>query len=315
MSLTEKQLAVRRSGVTATDVVVLAGLSPYGRTAHDVWSDKLGIAAPFVESEAMSLGTELEPIVLRRLATKVGLHIVPVDPESLTMRHPQVAHHLATPDALLAPTRVHDPVAIAQVKVVGIRAANDWADDEGGSDGIPEHVLAQCAWEMYVSGHVVEHVGALVGTEVRPYRLELTPDLAHLVEALGEVADRFWTDHVVARKPPAVDGSEGSGRMLRGLFPRSSGATVRATPEVEQLAREYFEHKGELEKHEQALETVKQLLITACGEASELAGDGWRLKYTLREGYEVTPKPYLVPAGRRFDMRAVSSSGKKGRAA
>ncbi|HZU84383.1 MAG TPA: YqaJ viral recombinase family protein, partial [Polyangiaceae bacterium] len=291
MSLTEKQLAMRRSGITATDVRALSGLDPYGRSPHDVWLDKMGMSSATSESEAMSLGNELEPIVLRRLAEKRGLHVLRVDPESLTMRHPRVAHHLATPDAWLAKTAVHDPEAIAQVKVVGLRTAHEWAEDTETADGIPEYVLIQCAWELYVSMQVVEHVGALIGTQVRAYRVELTPDIAHVIEALREVADRFWADHVLTKKPPAVDGSDGSARMLRKLFPSGGGPVVRAGDEVELLASKYFEAKRELEQHEGKIEQLKQLLITACGDAGGIVGEGWRLKYELRAAREVAPKP------------------------
>ncbi|HTQ48755.1 MAG TPA: YqaJ viral recombinase family protein [Polyangiaceae bacterium] len=314
MSHTKKQLEKRRTGITATDLVALVGASPYGRTAHDVWRSKvLADEATVVESEAMSLGNELEPIVLRRLAARRNLHVLPVDPETLTMRHPKVAHHLATPDALLGPTRLHAPEAIAQVKVVGLRAAHEWADDTDGDGAelVPEHVLVQCAWEMYVSHHPVEHVGALIGTEVRAYRLELTPPVAQLVEVLVDAADRFWRDHVLANKPPAVDGSDGSARMLRGLFPRSSALVKRASDEVELLAAAYFDARAGVEEAERHLETQKQLLITACGEAGGIVGEGWRLKYELRAGYEVTPKPYKVEPRRAFDLRKTDASARR----
>lgn len=309
MGLTEKQLAMRRTGITATDVRVLAGLDPYGRTPHDVWRSKVLGDEAMAETEAMSIGSELEPMVLRRLAKKVGLFVLPVDPELLTMRHAKVAHHLATPDALLAPTRLHDPEAIAQVKVVGLRAAAEWADADDAPDGVPDHVLTQCAWELYVSGHVVEHVGALLGTEVRAYRIELTPDVASLIEALREVADRFWRDHVVTNRPPAIDGSEGARRMLKALFPKVTVACVQADAQADQLVRDYFERKTAVAQAEQRLEETRQLLITACGSAEGIVGEGWRLLYKHREGYEVTPKPYTVPAGRHFDLRKVEPKG------
>jgi predicted phage-related endonuclease len=311
MGLTQHQLAMRRTGITATDVRVLSGLDPYGRTPHDVWRSKVLGDDTVAESEAMSLGSELEPIVLRRLAEKRGLHILRMDPELLTIRHPKTAHHLATPDAFFASSAFHKPEAVGQVKVVGLRGAHEWADDQDGPDGIPEHVLIQCAWELYVAGVVVEHVGALIGTEVRPYRIELTPDVAHLIEALQDAANRFWTDHVLTKRPPAIDGSAGAARMLRALFPQPRGPVTRATDEIEGVAAHYLASKRSLAELEQSIETDKQLLITACGDAAGIVGEGWRLKLELREAVEVVPKPYTKAAYRHFDLRRVEANARK----
>lgn len=304
MSLTEKQKAVRRTGVTATDMRVLAGVDPYGRTPHDVWSTKVLGVDDFKETEATELGQELEPILVPRLARKVGLHALRVDPESLTMRHPQVAHHLATPDALFAPSAFHKAEAIGQVKVCGLRAAAAWGEPEDGPGAVPDHVLVQCAWELYVSRHVVEHVGALCGTELRVYRLELSPDVAHLIEALCEVADRFWTDHVVARKPPPLDGTEGATRMLQSLYPVPRGPAVRASAELEAQIGRYFALQAESKAAEQVLKTAKQELISVCGDSEAILGEGWRLLYAMQKGY-VVKNEYEVPAMRKFDLRKV----------
>jgi len=305
MSLTDKQIAFRRTGITATDMRVLAGVDPYGRTEHDVWASKVLGTDDFTPTEATELGEELEPILVPRLAKKVGLHALRSDPQLLTRAHPDKPTHIATPDALLAPTRLHDPEALAQVKVCGLYAAGHWGHPKEGPDGVPEHVLVQVAWEMHVYRLPVEFVGALIGTELRAYRLELTPDIARLIEALEETADRWWQDHVVRNRPPAIDGTEGSRRMLRGLFPKVIAGCIPADDQAEALAADYFARKAAVAEAEQALEATRQLLITACGSAEGILGEGWRLYLRERDGYTVQPSPYTVPAQRHFDLRRV----------
>lgn len=313
MSLTEKQLAIRRTGITATDARVLAGEDPYGRTPHDVWRSKVLGEEDFIETEAIELGNDLEPIVIPRVAKKVGYHVLRVDPELLTMRHRKVEHHVATPDALLARTAFHDAEATAQVKVCGLHAAGEWGKPEDGADGVPDHVLIQDAWEMHVSGHPVSFVGALIGTEVRVYRIELTPDIAELIEATIEVVDRFWRDHVVANRPPTIDGSEGSARMLKALFPRARRPTVRASEEAERAAAMFFEARDAEKRWKARKETAQQLLVAACGDAGGLTGDGWRLLYGKRAGYAV--QAHEVPEGRRLDIRKTKASKRSEEAA
>lgn len=303
MPLTAEQLAMRKTGVTATDVTVLAGLSPFrGSTPHTVWAEKMGLEVPRRFGEQLELGHELEPIVLRRLAMRRDLTLVPGE----TVRSHLFAHHLATPDALHAPKV---PAAVCEAKAVGLHYAETWgAEDEQ----IPDHVLAQVTWQMHCTGLEEGFVGALIGTEVRTYRVALDHDL---VGALVEAADRFWTDHVLTKTPPAIDGSAGSAEMLRALFPRPRGPIVRASAEIEERARAYFALKAEADAAAERLEEAKQGLISACGEAEGIQGKGWRLKYGWRDAVEV--KAFTRAAGRAFDMRETNkiALGKGPRAA
>lgn len=311
MSLTERQREIRRTGITATDVRVLAGCDPYGRTPHDVWRAKVLGDEDFRETEATEIGNLLEPIIIPRVASRVKLHALRIDPEKLTMRHPEHPTAIATPDALLAATAFHAPEAAAQIKVCGLETAGDWGDADDGADGIPEHVLVQVAWELYVSQLALEYVGALIGTQIRVYRVDRTRDVDDLIDALIAVADRFWSDHVQPKIAPPVDGSEGSRRMLRAMWPRSDGSTMRASPEAEAAARRYFEAARSEKSARKAKELATQELLAFAGAANEVTGDGWRLR--LSERPAVTVPAYEHHAYRHFDCRAVG--GKRERAA
>lgn len=312
MSLTEKQRAIRRSGITATDMTILAGVNPYGRTEHDLYANKVLGIDDFQETEATELGTALEPFVVPRLARKVGLTALRVDPEKLTVRHPKHKHHIATPDALFAETAFHSPIAAGQVKVCGLYAAGAWGPSEDGPDAIPEYVLVQCAWELHCTMLLVNHVGALLGTEIRPYRIELTPDIAHLIEGLCELADRFHADHVLAKRPPPVDGSEGSRRLLAALWPKNKGGVhMKASRDAERHAKRYFDAKRIKEIAEKEMEIASQELIETIRDADGVHGDGWRALLKWREAASVS---YERKAYRHLDIRAIQSK-RKGRAA
>jgi putative phage-type endonuclease len=296
VSLTAKQLEQRKGGITATDIVALAGLSPF-RTAHDVFLDKCGTAPAWEGNEATSLGNELEPIVLRRLAEKRGLFVLPREP--VTLAHPKHARHLATPDAWLSKTRLHDAEALGEAKVVGLRMAEDWGDD-GEPDGPPDAVIAQVTWQMHVTGMRLTYIGALLGTEVRTYAVPLDDDLEG---ALVDTADAFLTDHVDPRKPPAIDGSPSSARMLKGLFPRARAVTTVADEQTNALAAQYLAQAARAKQEGAELEKLKQLLMAACGDAEALSGRGWRLFYKQREA--TTVAAYERAAYRHFDMREI----------
>lgn len=311
MSLTPRQLEIRRTGVTATDVVVLSGLPYYGRTIHDVWRSKILGDEVLEETEAMSLGNELEPMVVRRLAAKRGLVVVPRPPDEMTVVHPTKPTHIATPDAFLARGHGLGITALGQAKVVGAEAMRRWGPSND-TDQIPDAVFVQVAWELHVTGLPVDCVGALVGAEVRTYDVRLE-DVEDLVEQLEETADRFILDHVVTKKPPPVDGSAGAERMLRALHPEPTGPRRRAGPQTEAAARAYFEARAAEREVKKAIARAKQELMAFCAGAEGIVGDGWRLKANMRAGYEVGPKAgYAVAPRRRFDCRAVKAGRKKG---
>lgn len=303
--LTAAQQAIRRSGVTATDVRVLAGLDPHGRTAHDVWASKVLGVDDFESTEATELGDELEPIVIRRLAAKKGLRLVPREPDAMTIRHPTIGHHVATPDAFF------DGPSTGQAKVVGLHNAHLWGEDE--ADGVPDYVLTQVAWEMHVAGVDVAHVGALTGTQVRTFTLVRARDgIDDLIAALVEEADRFWTDHVLARVPPPIDGSEGSKRLIAARWPKHREGMIKASAATEWWARAYFDAKRARDDAAVQVETASQNLKALAADAEGIDGDGWRLLLKWREptSYTVEKEGY-----RHFDLRAKGAGKKKGKAA
>lgn len=306
MSLTARQLDIRRGGLTAGDMRAIVGEDPYGRTPHDVFLSKLGLEKPVNETEPMEWGNVLEPEILKRIGRKSGLHVLPVPSEELTVVHKVHKRHIATPDALLSTTPDGAPEALGEAKAVGLHAMAGWGDT--GTDEIPDWCLVQVTWQMHVKQIPVCHVGALLGLETRHYTIRLDTELEGV---LVDECDRFWRDHVEPRKSPPIDGSEGSRRMLSAIYPRNNGTMVLAGADAEALARAYFSAKGARDASDAHLERVRQALIVIAGDADGIQGDGWRLFLKWREAtsYHVDKDGY-----RHFDLRAVGKN-KKDRAA
>lgn len=265
--LTDEQLAMRRTGLTATDMVKLSGASPWG-SAHDVYADKIG-APSHAQNGAMRVGNDLEPIVLGWLARDRGITLTP----GTTERHASMPWALATPDAnvVVLPSNPQR-VAIAEAKVVGLRQAARWSDDAP-----PDYVVVQNAWQMLVTGVSLVYVPALIGTELRIYEVHRDADLEG---ALVELGSRFWTQHVVARKPPTHDGSDGARRMLASVWPRESAGLVSAPSEAEDIARAWLEadraEKAACAAKERAAQAMKSLLAYREGFVSPNFKVTWR---------------------------------------
>lgn len=296
--LTEAQLLLRKRLITATDVRVLAGFDPYGLSPHDVWLSKCtNEPSKFEVTEAMEIGNDVEPITLKHLARKRQIALVP----ATTIVHPTIRHHGATPDALQPVIGDAVPEYGAEVKAVGFRFSREWDPDD--PEGFPEWVLPQVAWCMHVAGARRWYVGAIIGTMVGTWVVERA-DVQDLTEALVEVADKFYVDHVLTKVPPRLDASDGAYRMIRKLVGEgSNGAMLKASAEAEQAAALYFEAQRELKAAEAKKQEATSRLIATAGEFDGVKGDGWRLLHRAQGSY-VVPS-YTVAAQRKFDLRPI----------
>lgn len=303
MSLSAKQIATRRTGITSTDLRALCGKDSYGRGPADVWLDKMNMAPANDSPELFKrIGTHFEPIVLRLLAGELGLRVMPRKRDEMTVRHPKHPTHVCTPDAWLSleGTNTHKAIALAEAKVVGFHDRFDWG--ETAAEEIPEGTRIQAAWESHCARIPLVHVGALLGTELRKYAIASDPDLE---AALVEIADRFWRDHVLTKKPPKIDGSKASERAVRALYPRSKKLTKKADDKAERFAARFFAAEKKEREASVELEMARQALMVLCGSAERMRGDGWALSYATRKAYDVGPsKGYHVEAKRLFKMQA-----------
>lgn len=283
--LTTEQLALRKTGLGSTDIVRLSGESPWG-TAHDVYTDKTTDETK-PQNEAMSLGHRLEPIVCELIAEKFGLTLA----DGLTERHPIVAWALSTPDRLAMNGKSR--IGVAEAKVVGARLFGHWAEDEP-----PSYVHIQAQWHCTITRTPVCYVGALLGTEFRGYVVEHDPDLG---TALLELGDRFWRNHVTARIPPTVDGSESARRMLRAAWPRPGKAVAIATEAIDRIALTCLEARAREAEWKDRRELAEQQLCEFIGENEGVDGRGWRATWKLRA--EHTRPACIVKASRVFLMK------------
>lgn len=71
----------RKGGVTATDMAVVLNGRHYGKTAHDVWAEKVGLVVPEEPSEALKAvfarGHRDEPVIRAEACRQEGLYFMP----------------------------------------------------------------------------------------------------------------------------------------------------------------------------------------------------------------------------------------------
>lgn len=313
--LTPEQLAMRKTGLTASDLVTICDPPPFAnaRTEFDVYLDKVSDVAPRFASEAMEIGNEVEPVIVQRAAKKLGLAVVY---PGTTVRHPELPLFMATPDAYVVQMPTSNGLVIPSVeasvpynglieaKCVGFGASSHW-DDSPDGEPVPGYVYLQVVVQMWVCKLPYVIVAALLGTEFRTHRYDWGPGEIELVEAIQDRGQQWWRDHVVASRPPSVDSSDGARRMLRGLYPRNNGVMLKADAEAEDWARQYFVAQQTVKQGEEIKKAVTTRMMERAASADGVAGDGWGFFHKLQAGYHVDG--YDVPAQRKPDMRKVKA--------
>jgi putative phage-type endonuclease len=215
-------LAARRKGVTASEVAILLGLSPYG-SPFALYHQKRGDLPDQEDNMAMAIGRHFEDFVAGQFAE---LH-----PEFALMgsgrelfAHPDRPWQLATPDrfvseALECPpskTAYGTPLAVLECKTDG--GFDGWGED--GTDEIPVHYRCQLLWQMDVVGVGTGYLACLFMNrrQLRVYELTMD-DAAQADLALMETEAERFLERIDRGDPPDVDWRPATSAALKTLHP------------------------------------------------------------------------------------------------
>lgn len=247
----EEWLATRRNSIGGSEAAAAIGVSPW-QTPLELYLDKLGLAAPIVETEAMAWGTRLEPLIAEEYQRRSGHGFVA---EQLFVRSPVHGFMSATLD------RVRDDGRVVEFKTVGHHSAHHWG--ESGTDEVPRHYLCQVLHQLVVTGTDVADVAVLIaGQEFRTYTISRDDDVT---SRIIEREAAFW-DRVQRRDPPPVD-PDRDGPALARLWPRAEGEVeLDAVGHV--LVESWQEHGREIHRHEEARERCKTRLLEILEDAA-----------------------------------------------
>lgn len=219
--LTDAQQAARRDHLGASDIAVLAGVSPW-KTPFELYLEKIGELDPEAQRgqgdlDRMERGHRLEDVALDWDAEIRGLSIERIHRD---IRHPRLPFVVVHPDGRVKPWRQTKRLLEAKT------SARKW-------DVVPQHVEAQAQAQMAATGADVVDV-VVLGFDGPPTVHEVGRN-DELITALEELATAFW-DRVQRRDPPPLDGSRAASRYLDRLF--REGPEERAdASQAEAIAR------------------------------------------------------------------------------
>jgi putative phage-type endonuclease len=268
--LSERDIKIRATGIGSSEISAIVGENLFAN-AHDVWLAKLGLVEPMVETDAMWLGHQLEPVIARRYIKETGVRL---RRGHGTRRHSQNPWQVCTTDFHFAKT---DEQRIVECKLVGMRVMHHWTLD---ADGAPPYVLTQAHWQMGVLGLSRCDVAVIFGgtAEFRIYQITFDSEVFAM---LTEIGRKFWFDRVVARVPPPIDETDSARRSLLAIYGYNRAPLKDAPPEAQQWVDARMDADARLKAAEKEKDLATNKLCEIIGEAEGIRTEDWYATWKL----------------------------------
>lgn len=263
----DEWLALRRSGIGASEIGAVLGLSPYDSPFSVYWRKKLGTET--VMTEAMEWGLRHERAIGEKFAE--NHRELYVDGEGAMYRHPEYEWMTATPDRLVYELDEADDedrlVGVAQLKTA--HSFDGWGRD--GTDQVPLYYRAQVMQEMGVMGVTRCWMPVLAtGNTYREYVIDFDEsDFATIVKEGAAFMARLAADD-----PPDVDSSPATLEALKTLHPSVVDECVTIPQD---LADRYITRKQLLADARTAMAAADNEMRAALGAATTAVSDGRRI--------------------------------------
>lgn len=211
-------LAERRNSLGGSDMGAILGLNRW-RSPYTVWADKMGLLPEQEDSEAMRVGRDLEPYVLRRFCEASGKKTRHVN---AILRNTDFPHLHANVDSMIV-----GEAAGVEAKTASALNTRLFAGGE-----FPESYYAQCVTYLAVTDADRWYLAVLImGREFKVFQLtrvqtDACPEWCESsvyvsqdeIDALNVMATRFWEQHVVTGQPPEADASHSTGKTLDAIW-------------------------------------------------------------------------------------------------
>lgn len=292
----EEWLRARQQGVTASEIAVILGLSPWD-SAYALYHRKSGVLPEIGDTDAMRIGRHMESLVCDMFAERHPEFWLTGTGRNL-YAHPERPWQMATPDRLVTDGGHDDltPYLAAQdewcdaVLEAKTSASYDgWGDD--GTDEIPVHYRCQVLWQMDVMGVTAGYVACLFlhSRQLRVYELAMddqaTADLELMRKEGGAFLDRY-PDH----NEPEPDWRPATADALKRLHPAVEDRTAYV-PNT--LAKRYKAACAAVKRAERRKRQAENEIRQRIGSARQ-AVTGWRdqppVPVATRQVYDLAPR-------------------------
>ncbi len=217
-------LKARASGLGASEIAAACGESPWD-SPYSLWARKSRHLPEKDESEAMTWGRLLEPVIIAEYGRRSGRK---AEPHGLLLRSREHPWALATLDGMTWSDDGQAPWPL-EIKNSSQYMAEHWVE------GPPVHYQYQVQQQMLVTGARKATSACLLGGN-RLVWCDIERD-ERMIRKIIERGSELW-QRVLDDVPPDVDGSEATARALNAMHPESDGRTLCLDAEMMSVADE-----------------------------------------------------------------------------
>jgi putative phage-type endonuclease len=259
---------LRRQGITASEIAVVLGISPYGSPFSLYWSKVNDWR--WDGNEYADTGRHLEPAIADWWESAHCEYLVVH--EAGLYAHSDRPWQLATPDRLICDPQMHDNpfpddpayehrhadsdvIELLECKWIAY-SWDGWG--EPGTDQIPVYYRAQALWQLDVLGVDEVHVAALGPGGFRAYRVQRDETDLEVMRAAGAEFMR----RLAEQDPPPLDGHSGTLAALKRLHPSVGEGDVDVSAD---LAERYRNARAEKKSFEEYIALCEAEIRAALG--------------------------------------------------
>jgi len=291
-------LAARRLGITASEIAVVLGLSPFD-SPFGLYHRKRGDLAGAEDNMFLRVGRHLESLVCELFSELYPEFALVGDGRQL-YRHPDRPWQMATPDSLIFDAGryecscgatedaavvcscIPDDVPLATFEAKTSATYDDWGDE--GTDEIPVHYRCQKLWQIDAMGVEAGYLACLFlpSRKLRVYEIHLDDDARDDLKLMREEAALFM-DRLRAGREPDADWRPATGEALKRLHPslQDTDVTIPRT-----LAGQYRAACAAVKKAEQRKNLAENRIRARLGDGRRVfAPDGQAV--ATRQVYDV----------------------------
>ncbi len=183
---TPQWLEKRQKCITATDVGIIIGVSPF-KSPLELWEEKLGIRKPQEMTLRMLRGKNLEPIARQLLIEETSIDFKPI-----------VAVHNTETWAMAS----LDGYCDSNHVICEIKASNLDTHQFALSGGLKPYYFSQVQWQLWVTGASQCYYFNYMPEHVEPTAIvEVFPDYKY-IDSMIETCRRFYEENLCMFLPP-----------------------------------------------------------------------------------------------------------------
>lgn len=266
-------LDLRKRCVTSTDVSVLFGYKPYGKSLFQLWHEKSGnLSGDIIENERVKWGTRLENAIAQGYAEDNGVHVEPY-----TAFHFDDEYGVGASFDFMA-----DDLVIEVKNVDGLIYRNNW-DEEG--DEAPPHIELQVQTQMMLAGKQKAVIVALIGgNTIKVFEREYVPEVG---DAIKEACKEFWQSIRDGKEPDPEDSTDYG--IIQQVYKAEAGSIIENNDrELAEFIAEYNRLGKAIKELNDERDHYKTLIMNEVRDHEKLICGAYTVNTKMTEGAEVS---------------------------